>query len=377
LFNRTPLGIAGRAVPQRFDILSVGTDRFRFVPTTGASGAEEPAADLPPCFVTVRSPDGMEECRAVDHDLLFGRLPLCHVRFPDTKLSRLNALLAGNAGGWYIHNLAKRPVVRNRVPVTSFDLLEDGDELVVGPLVVRVEIRTVDADDGNQADRYDSTSASFQSIAPPESASATEAPAATDETAEPFGPDSTPTDQTALRTAGLSLDNWLKVQTPSTAPAGGGIGGWLGAQRARLNRFWHDTPEATAARGFRAAGKMSEAFAVLDRAIRARPDSPGLLRELYRLHEAAGLLDLCYRPLRQIEKVATARGETDTWVLETIARLCERLGPHRQGMFDRAIGYWRKLELATGVSYARERAAVMATRALREGGFTGAAGEGT
>ncbi len=108
---------------------------------------------------------------------------------------------------------------------------------------------------------------------------------------------------------------------------------------------------------------------MLDRAIRARPDSPGLLRELYRLYEAVGLTDLCYGPLRQAEKLSEAGTAPDPWVLEALARLCERLGPARAGMFDRAIAYWTKLEAATGVSYDRERTALLARRALRDGGF--------
>ncbi|MDB5313199.1 MAG: hypothetical protein JWO38_7401 [Gemmataceae bacterium] len=377
-FNRATLGVVQRAVPQRFDVLGVGADRFRFVPRTGPAGAREPATDPPACFAFVRGPDGMEECRAVDHDLLFGRLTVCHVRFPDTKLSRLNALLAAHAGSWYVHNLAKRPIYRNRVPVTGFDQIEDGDELVIGPLVVRVEIRVADVGDATHqpATRFDPpVDAPARPAAPIGPAALTDSPAATDETADPFGPEKPP-DRTALLAAGVELDRWLKAQTPTPTRQGGGIGGWLGAQRDRLTRFWNDTPETTAARGLRTAGKLTEAFGVLDRAIRARPDSPGLLRELYRLYEAAGLIELCYRPLRQVEKVAAARGETDTWVLETLARVCEQLGPNRPGMLDRAINYWRRLEAATGVSYARERAAVLATRALREGGFTGAAGEG-
>ena len=82
------------------------------------------------------------------------------------------------------------------------------------------------------------------------------------------------------------------------------------------------------------------------------------------------MLDLGYRPLRMIEKLASARGGTDTWVLETLARLCERLSAERTGMFERAIGYWSKLEKATGVSYAKERDMVRAGKALREGGYT-------
>ena len=47
---------------------------------------------------------------------------------------------------------------------------------------------------------------------------------------------------------------------------------------------------------------------------------------VYRLYESVGLTDLCYRPLRQIEKLAAARGGSDVWVLEALARVCERLG---------------------------------------------------
>jgi hypothetical protein len=143
----------------------------------------------------------------------------------------------------------------------------------------------------------------------------------------------------------------------------------LAAQRERVSRFWYDTPEATAARGLRASGREGEAFAVLERAVRAHPDSPPLLRELYRLYQAAGLTDLCFRPLRQIEKLAAARGVEDQWVIGELARLCEQLGRDNPGMFDRALRYWARLEAATGVSYARERASAMASKTLREGGF--------
>jgi hypothetical protein len=129
------------------------------------------------------------------------------------------------------------------------------------------------------------------------------------------------------------------------------------------------------ARVLRTTGRPDEAFTVLNRALRARPDSPNLLRELYRLYDAVGLHDLCFRPLRQIEKLANSRGGADTWVLETLARLCERLGKQRPGMFDRAISYWNKLERATGINYAREKAATMASRTLVESGFAKISGD--
>src|SRR5262249_20118138 len=127
-----------------------------------------------------------------------------------------------------------------------------------------------------------------------------------------------------LHAAGAKLDTWLRNR--DTAAAGGsGISGWLGAQPGGVPRVRCDTPEAASARSRGAAGGAPEALDALARAIGARPDSPPLLRELYRLYESAGLTDLCYRPLRQIEKLAAARGESDPWVLEALARVCERL----------------------------------------------------
>jgi hypothetical protein len=173
----------------------------------------------------------------------------------------------------------------------------------------------------------------------------------------------------AIYGAGLRLDHWLKAQAPETGSQPG-LAGWFGAQKERLKRFWLDTPETAAARALRYKERPEEAFEILDRAIRARPESPDLLRELYHLYESVGLFDLCFRPLRQIEKLASAKGGTDTWVLETLARLCERLGQQRPGMFDRAVNYWTKLERATGVNYAREKAATMASRTLCASGFS-------
>jgi hypothetical protein len=290
----------------------------------------------------------MEECRAVDHDLLFGRKTVCHVQLLDKRLSRMTAMLAAHAGGWYLHTLARCPVARNGQPVDGLAPVEDGDELTIGPLGVRIELRVPEATDGPT----------------PSDPAPTDVPEPSTETVAPDGQPAPP----GLHAAGMQLDKWLRTRAP-TAAGQSGISGWLEAQRQRLRRFWYDTPEATTARSLRAAGRTSEAFDVLDRAIRVRPDSPTLLRELYRLYEAAGLTDLSYRPLRQIEKLAAARGESDTWVLQALARVCERLGELNPAMFDRAAVYWTKLETATGVSYARERSAVHASRALRDGGF--------
>jgi tetratricopeptide (TPR) repeat protein len=180
----------------------------------------------------------------------------------------------------------------------------------------------------------------------------------------------------ALRANGQRLDSWLKAHPPRPAEPKGAVAAWLEAQRDRLKRFWLDTPETTSARSLRAAGRVDEAFDVLQRAIRARPDSPDLLRELYRLYDALRFYELCYRPLRQIEKLAEMRGTQDTWVLEALARVCEKLGRDNPSMFDRAIAYWTKLETATGASYHHEKKDLMARRALRDGGFAGASEDG-
>jgi hypothetical protein len=301
-------------------------------------------------------------------------LPICHVQSADSKLSRLGALLASDDGVWYVHALSKKPIGRNRKAVHHTARVEDGDELLIGPLVVRLEIRT-----GARALEVEvrTDSAVHAALASRSSAGpkpgSTEAAETTDDgteaPTETVGPD-----LSALRARAEQLEHWLKAQNPSTQVARGGFGGWIESQRDRLRRFWLDTPETTSARGLRAANRADEAFAVLDRAIRARPDGPELLRELYRLYDALGFTDLCFRPLRQIEKLAEARGAPDPWVLEELARLCERLGPTRPGMFDRAIGYWTKLESATGMSCTRQRSNVLALRTLHERGARGTVG---
>ena len=368
-FNRQPLRVTEMATPQPGDVLAVGDDRFRFMSPGSSSDVPVVPDDLPTCCATVRYPDGMEECRVVDHDLLIGRLPICHVHFPDKKLSRLCALIAAHGGTWYVHTISAKPIVRNGLLVMNFVPLENGDELRIGPLVVGVEIRTANHDTPPpRSDTHDDW----------REPGAIENADTTTDMGETADPDAAPEqDLAALHLAGQRLELFLKAHSPSaTPPSQSGISGWLGAQRDRLSRFWYDTPEATAARGQRAAGKSAEALATLDRAIRQRPDSPELLRELYRLYETVGFFDLCFRPLRQIEKLSQARGKPDKWVLETLALLCERLGRDNKDMFDRSMHYWNKLEKLTGVSYARERAATMATRALREGGFSNTSGEG-
>lgn len=369
--NRRPLQAVDRVILKRGDLLVVGTERFTFI----APGREQPASTVTPppatvtpaCFAYIQNPDGMEECRAVDHDLLFGRLPICHVQLADSRLSRLSALLACADGAWYIHTLSKKPLGRNRKPVTQFARVEDGDELLIGPLVVRLEIRPPTA----ERPPLPSNLATNVRRSTPVNVS-TDFGESTDDGSgdHPTGPD-----LSALRECAERLEEWLKGHPP-VAAAKGGFSGWLESQRDRLRRFWYDTPETTAARSLRTKGSVQEAFDLLDRAIRARPDGPELLRELYRLYESVGFHEFCFRPLRQIEKIAETRGAPDAWVLETLARLCERLSTSRPSMADRAINYWNKLEAATGVSYSRERSDFMARRALREGGYAGASGDG-
>lgn len=368
VLNKAPFRVGQQQTFRPNDLLAVGEERLRFVGPHNLPIPPTTTRAAPSCCVYVSDANGVEECRMVDHGLLFGRLPVCHVRFADTRLSRIHALLATHAGGWYIHPLAKGPVGRNRRAVEDFAQLEDGDELQIGPLIVRIELSPVTpevpvlpARAGMQGPRAEPAWANF-SVATAETAN-------TSETPEPEISPVTSSDRNSIHAAGVRLDRWLRTQE-TNPPTATGLGGWLGAQRDRLQRFWHDTPEATSARSLRTSGQVNRAFSVLDRAIRAHPDSPGLLRELYRLYDSIGLLDLAYRPLRMIEKLSEARGSTDTWALETLARVCESLGRQRPSMSDRAIGYWIKLETVTGVSYAQERAAVMATRALREGGFT-------
>jgi tetratricopeptide (TPR) repeat protein len=345
-FNRKPLRVAQQFAMKKSDLLVIGEDRFTVVSPRSESAVSAIPANAPPtCFAYIRNPDGMEECRTVDHDLLFGRLTGCHVQLSDSRLSRLSALLASHGGEWYIHSLSEKPLGRNRQAVQNFSQVEDGDELIIGPLVVRIEFQTVSE------------------------SSASDFPSDTETEGTPESSKGQESDLVAMHQAGFLLEQWLKKQTPVAVQTAGGISGWLEAQRDRLKRFWFDTPETTAARSLSAAGRPNDAFAILDRAIRARPESPQLLRELYRLYEAVGLIDLCHRPLRQIEKLAIARGTADAWVLETLARLCERLGKSQPGMFDRAIAYWNKLEALTGVSHARERAAALAIRTIREGGY--------
>lgn len=361
--NRRPLGPGARVAPKAGDVLAVGDERYVF---RSDGDAPSPVAQLPTpaCLAYVRSPDGAEECRAVDHDLLFGRLPFCHVQLADTRLSRVHALLATDGGYWFVHNLGHKLIGLNKKGVPRVARIGDGDELLIGPLVVRVELPAGQVDAPTVSARGAPTRPDFDPDAPP--AHSTDVNEQTDDGS---GENPTVPNLDALRASAQRLDGWLKRHEPAPLPAKAGLTGWLESQRDRLRRFWLDTPETTSARGLRNQGRWNEAFEVLDRAIRARPDSPDLLRELFRLYEAANLGELCYRPLRAIEKIADTRGAPDPWVYETLARVCENIGPQRPGMFDRAVAYLNKLEAATGVSKARERADVMARRTLRDNGM--------
>lgn len=381
-FNRQPLRPAQRVLLHKGALLTIGDERYTFLHPRSQTENEAPASGTPPvCLLEVRYPDGQEECRTVDHDLLFGRLPCCHVQFADTRLSRFNALVACDNSEWFIHNLTKKVIGRNRKPVPLFSQLEDGDELQIGPLLVRVELRAAN-ETPLPPNRAASSDVPRGTRRPNAVASHLLAEATTDfpdATDDGSGEQPASSNLDRLRERAQNLDHWLKAHPPKAEAkaAKGAIGGWLEAQRDRLRRFWFDTPETASARSMRAAGRFEEAFGVLDRAIRARPDSPDLLRELYRLYDAIGLHEFCYRPLRQIEKLAEVRGSPDPWVLETLARVCERLGHERPSMTERAVAYWTKLEAATGVNHRSEKADVLARRALREGGYAGTSGDGT
>jgi hypothetical protein len=367
-YNGEPLRAGMQFAPRNGDLIEVGDDQFRFCSPRGKAFSGVHDSTTPPsCFVYVRGQDGQEECRAVDHDVLFGRLNVCHVRFHDTRLSRLGALLASHDGRWYVHTLSKGPIGRNRRAVLGFAPVEDGDELLIGPLVVRVELRVAAEEPAPEPEQYEHDPDAPSADTIKDETAITDSGATVESELPLEEPPRFNID--AIKAAGLRLDHWLKSQAPESPAPVHGISGWLGAQKQKLNRFWYDTPEASSARGLRSAEKYEEAFAQLDRAIRAHPGSPELLRELYRLYDALSLHELCYRPLRVIEKLATDRGGADPWVLENLARLCERLSLTRAGMFDRAMSYWAKLEKATGVSYARERDEARAKKALRDGGF--------
>lgn len=345
------------------DVIQFGDVAFRVEADHKDSAQHRALTDEGPtvCHVTVRGPDGMEECRVIDHDLLIGRLPVCHVSYPDKRLSRMNALLASDAGTWYVHNLAKGPIGQNRQRVDFSSPLENGDELLIGPLTVWVGIR---AENPPHTPPPAGKAGGISGEATTEDIPGGESP-----TPAPGPPsskfDSTPTDPiiAGVREKAKRLDAWLRTQTRPSSKEGRQ---WV----EKVRGFWADAHEATTARSLRNLGRLGDAFALLDTAVRSRPDSQDLLWELYRLYRTAGLADLCYRPLRQIEKVAERRGgKPDPRVLETLAQVCEELGTRDREMFDRALGYWDRLETLTGISYSRERSATMAKQTMRANQF--------
>jgi hypothetical protein len=378
-FERRALQPGQRVPLSKGALLTIGEERYTFrSPQTEKEPTPlEEHGSRPVCFAYVTYPDGKEECRTVDHDLLFGRWELCHVQLADTRLSRLNALLVFDDGEWYIHNLAKKPIGRNRKPVHRASRLADGDVLLIGPLSVRVEMRTIDTTPmpPRSEDSDSAVNVGRAAISSAEGiATSTDFSDATD---DGTGEKPATPNLEVLRENAQQLEGWLKSHPPRAASsvAKGALAAWIDAQRDRLKRFWLDTPETTNARSLRTAGRVEEAFTVLERAIRARSDSPELLRELYRLYDSLGFLDLCYRPLRQIEKLAEVRGTSDVWVLETLAQLCEKLGAQNPSMVERSLSYWTKVETATGTVRTREKANVLARRAIRDGGYAGTPGD--
>jgi predicted component of type VI protein secretion system len=207
----------------------------------------------------VKYPDGKEECRAVDHDLLFGRLDFCHVQFADTRLSRLNALLACHDGVWYVHNLTRKVIGRNRKAVHHLAHIADGDELLIGPLVVRVELHAGVGETPPPPARSSGHSTPLSLRHPAGSpTAATDVAEATDDGTGERAP---APNIDALRASAQRLDNWLKSHPPRAPENKGGIGGWLEAQRDRLRRFWYDTPETTSARSLRTLPTLRLALA--------------------------------------------------------------------------------------------------------------------
>src|SRR5262245_48639798 len=213
MFNRQPLRAGQRVTPKRGDLLVVGTERFTFV--APGSQTAEPEADVPApgCFAYIQNPDGMEECRAVDHDLLFGRMPFCHVQLADPRLSRLSALLAVHGGEWYVHTLSKKPLGRNRKPVNTLARLVDGDELQIGPLVVRIEIRPGTGERPALEEEFDGSDSTESLRRPllqtPPPAGATDFEDATEDGSGEKENAPNPSD---LRAAVQQLEQWLKTQ---------------------------------------------------------------------------------------------------------------------------------------------------------------------
>ncbi|HUR55482.1 MAG TPA: FHA domain-containing protein [Gemmataceae bacterium] len=373
MLNGGVVPVGHRVTPKHEDMLAVAGHRFQFefdAEEQGKWPATPAKKRIYTCHITTRASDGMEEFRAVDHDLTIGRMALCHVHYAYSTLSRMNALLACDRGDWSVFNLAKGPIAKGksgapRVRIDKRALLESGDVVTIGPLLVRFEIPAGAVQDEAPAGLADDPPRKPRRAPPPDDDSqSTEFPSATFDTLAPPDSDAELGGKVSLPSAARKLDHWLKGQAPQPPEKGGwGI-------LKKLADFWTDTPETTRARGLANGGQLREAFEVLEKAIRARPDNPGLLRELYRLYKTAGLGHMCYRPLRHIEKVMKARGKPDPWVLEELARVCASLGPTDPSMFDRAMEYWTKLETATGASRSREKQDTMGQRALFEGGFS-------
>ena len=298
-YNRRPLHAGMRVTPKKGDLLVVGEEKFTVLRPGSGADSPPPAATEPPegCFAYVQYPDGKEECRALDHDLLFGRVDFCHVQLSDKRLSRLNALLAWHNGELFAHNLTKKVIGRNRKPVAGTALVEDGDELLIGPLTVRVEIRSqrdVSAQTPAPAGALGTPHADPLDLDLPMGGGFSTATDVGETTDDGSGESNSLPDVATIRENAQRFETWLKAQHPAPLEHKGGLSGWLESQRDRLKRFWYDTPETTNARNLRTAGRPEEAFTVLERAIRARPDSPN--REVASAQRARAIHTSPYSP---------------------------------------------------------------------------------
>ena len=146
----------------------------------------------------------------------------------------------------------------------------------------------------------------------------------------------------------MKLLNWL-----DTRPAS-----WIA--EGENASFWKECPEAITARALRTNEQYETVFSILATPLQNGREWPVLLRELYYLFQTTKSLNLCYRTLLRLEKLAEAAGSPDPWVLETLARVCAEMGTQHRAMFAVAYTYLTKLEAATGTSKEQEKAAILA-----------------